>query len=212
MTAQQNQCGAGLKLGTAVAAFPLQLGGQVALLHRSAQALTAAELSSLLHIFNIQLGLGLAFVIAVIQLVVVCVAGVLVELDDLKVFPLGGDLGPILVSAVVSGQTGLVSGRYPVQSTEILGGSDLLHEGLCTSGNQVLRQVARNLEVELYMIGQAVEVILDGQVLTEVQVLLQLVAVSIELTVEVLENEPVEVKQLLGPARPRVPSSRCSNS
>ena len=47
------------------------------------------------------------------------------------------------------------------------------------------------------MIGQAVEVILDGQVLTEVQVLLQLVAVSIELTVEVLENEPVGVKQLL---------------
>ena len=34
------------------------------------------------------------------------------------------------------------------------------------------------------MIGQAVEVILDGQVLTEVQVLLQLVAVSIELTVK----------------------------
>ena len=47
------------------------------------------------------------------------------------------------------------------------------------------------------MIGQAVEVILDGQVLTEVQVLLQLVAVSIELTVEVLKNEPVGVKQLL---------------
>lgn len=47
------------------------------------------------------------------------------------------------------------------------------------------------------MIGQAVEVILDGQVLTEVQVLLQLVAVSIELTVEVLENEPIGVKQLL---------------
>lgn len=62
------------------------------------------------------------------------------------------------------------------------------------------------------MIGQAVEVILDGQVLTEVQVLLQLVAVSIELTVEVLENEPVGVKQLLRAARPRVPSSRCSNS
>ena len=114
VTTQQDQCGAGLELGTAVAAFPLQLGGQITLLHRSAQALTAAELSSLLHIFNIQLGLGLAFVIAVIQLVVFCVAGVLVELDDLNVFPLGGDLGPILVGAVVSGQTGLVLGRYPV--------------------------------------------------------------------------------------------------
>ena len=62
------------------------------------------------------------------------------------------------------------------------------------------------------MIGQAVEVILDGQVLTEVQVLLQLVAVSIELTVEVLENEPVGVKQLLRAGKTRVPSSRCSNS
>ena len=47
------------------------------------------------------------------------------------------------------------------------------------------------------MVGQAVEVILDGQILTEVQVLLQLVAVGVELTVEVLENEPVGVKQLL---------------
>ena len=88
MSAEKYKSRACFELCAAVAAFPFKLSSHITLSHCLGEALAAAELSSLLHILNVKLCFGLCLIITVVKLKLLSRAVILIELDEVEIFPL----------------------------------------------------------------------------------------------------------------------------
>ena len=133
-----------------------------------------------------------------VKLKLLCCRIVFIKVDDFKIFPLCRNLFPLCLRAIVCAHTvGLVCCN-PIKSAEAGSGSDFLHEGLCACRNKILRKISRYFEIKFNLICKAVEIILNRKIFTEVKEVFKLVAVCIELSVEVLCDKPVGVKELFG--------------
>ena len=192
VTALENKVRGHLKL-VAVSALPLQRSEQVALGHLGREALAAAESSSLLHILEVKLAVGLALIITVVK-----EGNFLGGTLNLKGVPIA-DGFPILLGAVVSGDSVFNVVGDPPHGAVNLGVCELLHEGLLENACKGLCKESEFV-VRCNLSHHLLEVSLYGDVGSEVQVLLKLIRVGIPLSVEVAKDEPVGIKELLGGA------------
>ena len=192
MAALENKVRGHLKL-MAVSALPLQRSEQVALGHLGREALAAAESSSLLHILEVKLAFGLALIITVVKK-----GNFLGGTLDLEGIPVS-DSFPVLLGTIVSGDSVFNIVGDPPHGAVNLGVCKLLHEGLLENTSKGLCKESEFI-VRCNLSHHLLEVCLHGDVGSEVQVLLELIRVSIPLTVEVTEDEPVGIKELLGGA------------
>ena len=192
VTALENKVRGHLKL-VAVSALPLERSEQVALGHLGREALAAAESSSLLHILEVKLAVGLALIITVVK-----EGNFLGGTLNLKGVPIA-DSFPILLGAVVSSDSVFNVVGDPPHGAVNLGVCKLLHEGLLENTSEGLCKESEFI-VRCNLSHHLLEVCLHGDVGSEVQILLELIRVSIPLTVEVAEDEPVGIKELLGGA------------
>ena len=176
-------------------ALPRQTCVPVTLDHSLTQTLAATKSRSLLHVFNGKLAHGFCLVISVIQHY-----GLLTRLCQVHLVP-GRNSAIGLQTAIVGMNSLLHTVLYPPLRTMFLAVGHHAHRQLDDMRNQFGHF---GLRCEAYArrhfrrCSQAPEILLDRHVLTEMQVVLQHIAVQIPRAMEIAGGKPVAIENLRG--------------
>ena len=187
VAAEQDEIGRCFE-GMAELAFPLEFGETVAGRHFGREAFAAAEFGGFFHVVEVPFAHRLGFIVAVIE-VDRFVAGA----RCVEVFP-AGDGGPFFVAAIVGRYAVLIAVFDPVLRAEAL----FVGHGFHAEFDEESRAKFGQMIEPGHRFAHLFEVLFDGDVRAEMQVIFEHIRILVPVAVEISEREPVGFEDFFG--------------